>query len=109
MSAREEGAPASQIESRARAARAAAYLTRVPRFDHGSRVPGWDEAVDLEKDPALIPDPEQVEVPEGLRVEIEARMARLPGSALRRAAGAEGRPARSTAGARRRPSSRWPA
>jgi NADH-quinone oxidoreductase subunit E len=78
VSPREEGAPASQIESRARTARAAAYLTRVPRFDHGSRVPGWDEAVDLEKDPALIPDPEQVDVPEGLRAEIEARMRDYP-------------------------------
>ncbi len=78
MSAREEGAPASQIDSRARAARAAASLTRVPRFQHGSRVPGWDEAVDLEKDPALIPDPEQVDVPEGLREEIEARMRDYP-------------------------------
>jgi NADH-quinone oxidoreductase subunit E len=50
----------------------------VPRFEHGSRVPGWDEAVDLEKDPAGVPDPEQVEVPAELRAEIEARMSEYP-------------------------------
>ena len=31
--------------------------TRVPRFGHGSRVPGWDEAADLTKDPEQVPDP----------------------------------------------------
>ena len=51
---------------------------RVRRFEHGSRVPGWDEAVDLEKDPAEIPDPESVEVPAPLREEIEAHMADYP-------------------------------
>jgi NADH-quinone oxidoreductase subunit E len=50
----------------------------VPRFAHGSRVPGWDAAVDLEKDPAEIPDPATTEVPEGLRAEIEAHMALYP-------------------------------
>jgi NADH-quinone oxidoreductase subunit E len=50
----------------------------VPRFDHGSRVPGWDEAVDLEKDPAEIPDPATTEVPAALRAEIEAHMAKYP-------------------------------
>jgi NADH:ubiquinone oxidoreductase subunit E len=39
---------------------------------------GWDEAVDLWKDPALVPDPTAVDVPEGLRKEIEARMALYP-------------------------------
>jgi NADH-quinone oxidoreductase subunit E len=38
--------------------------------------PGWDEAVDLEADPATIPDPAEVEVPERLRAEIE-RLVRL--------------------------------
>jgi NADH-quinone oxidoreductase subunit E len=33
--------------------------------------PGWDEAVDLEADPATIPDPADVEVPDELRAEIE--------------------------------------
>src|SRR4029079_17811120 len=38
--------------------------------------PGWDEAVDLEADPATIPDPAEVEVPDALRAEIE-RLIRL--------------------------------
>jgi NADH-quinone oxidoreductase subunit E len=50
----------------------------VPRFEHGSRVPGWDEAVDLEKDPAEIPDPARTEVPPALREEIEDHMSRYP-------------------------------
>jgi NADH-quinone oxidoreductase subunit F len=50
----------------------------VPRFGHGSRVPGWDEAVDLEKDPATIPDPATTPVPPELRAEIEAHMAKYP-------------------------------
>jgi NADH:ubiquinone oxidoreductase subunit E len=51
---------------------------RVPRFGHGSRVPGWDEAVDLEKPPAGVPDPAVVDVPAELRSEIEAAMAKYP-------------------------------
>jgi NADH-quinone oxidoreductase subunit E len=39
---------------------------------------GWDEAVRLEEDPATIPDPAHVEVPESLRAEIEAHMAKYP-------------------------------
>jgi len=50
----------------------------VPRFGHGSRVPGWDRAADLEKDPALIPDPESTGVSAELRAEIEAHMAHYP-------------------------------
>ena len=50
----------------------------VPRFGHGSRVPGWDRAADLEKDPAEIPDAESTDVPEALRAEIEAHMANYP-------------------------------
>jgi NADH-quinone oxidoreductase subunit E len=50
----------------------------VPRFGHGSRVPGWDQAVDLEKPPATIPDPALTPVPAGLRAEIEAAMASYP-------------------------------
>jgi NADH:ubiquinone oxidoreductase subunit E len=43
------------------------------------RVPlGWDEAVDLDRDPALVPDPAEVEVPAALRASIEAAMARYP-------------------------------
>ncbi|MEO8966785.1 MAG: NAD(P)H-dependent oxidoreductase subunit E [Solirubrobacteraceae bacterium] len=51
---------------------------RVPRFAHGSRVPGWDDAVDLTKPPALIPDPALTPVPQALREEIEAAMAKYP-------------------------------
>ncbi len=50
----------------------------VPRFGHGSRVPGWDEAVDLTKDPAVIPDPATTPVPEDLRNEIQTAMAKYP-------------------------------
>jgi NADH:ubiquinone oxidoreductase subunit E len=50
----------------------------VPRFGHGSRVPGWDDAVDLTKPPATIPDPAVTPVPAELRAEIEAAMARYP-------------------------------
>jgi NADH-quinone oxidoreductase subunit E len=52
--------------------------SQVPRFAHGSRVPGWDENVDLDKPPASYPDPAQVEVPDDLRAEIEGYMARYP-------------------------------
>jgi NADH-quinone oxidoreductase subunit E len=40
--------------------------------------PGWDEAVDLEADPATIPDPAEVDVPDELRVEIERLMGLYP-------------------------------
>ena len=50
----------------------------VPRFDHGSRVPGWDESVDLDKPPATIPDPATTPVPAELRQTIEAAMAKYP-------------------------------
>ena len=49
----------------------------VPRFGHGSRVPGWDEAVDLTKDPAVVPDP-STPVPSELREQIEAAMVKYP-------------------------------
>jgi NADH-quinone oxidoreductase subunit E len=78
VSAREQGAPASQIVAPGGASRGATGVTAVHRFEHGSRVPGWDRAADLEKDPALIPDPEQVPVPDSLRAEIEARMGDYP-------------------------------
>jgi NADH-quinone oxidoreductase subunit E len=50
----------------------------VPRFGHGSRVPGWDEAVDLTKGPALVPDPATTPVPEGLGEAIVQAMAKYP-------------------------------
>ena len=50
----------------------------VPRYAHGSRVPGWDDAVDLTKPPATVPDPALTPVPAELRAAIEAAMARYP-------------------------------
>jgi NADH-quinone oxidoreductase subunit E len=52
--------------------------SRVTRFAHGSRVPGWDEAVDLTKDPAVVPDAATTPVPDHVRAEIEAHMAKYP-------------------------------
>jgi NADH-quinone oxidoreductase subunit E len=53
----------------------------IPRYAHGSRVPGWDTPADLDKDPATIPGvggSPSVEVPDELRAEIEAHMALYP-------------------------------
>ncbi len=52
--------------------------TDIPRYAGGSRVPGWDDAADLSKDPSGIPDPAQVPVPDELRAEIEELMTRYP-------------------------------
>lgn len=40
--------------------------------------PGWDRAVDLDRDPSVIPDPAELEVPAELRSFIEERMAMYP-------------------------------
>src|SRR5947209_20028730 len=53
-------------------------MSVVPRFGHGSRVPGWDEAVDLTKNPATIPDPATTPVPPQLRERIVQAMAKYP-------------------------------
>jgi len=50
----------------------------IPRFRHGSRVPGWDDAVDLTKPPATVPDAATTEVPEELRAAVQAAMAKYP-------------------------------
>lgn len=50
----------------------------VPRFAHGSRVPGWDASADLAKDPAVVPDPATTPVPGELRTEIEGYLTRYP-------------------------------
>ena len=74
MSAREEHPDASEREQVL-----IGLLAPMPapvRFEHGSRVPGWDESVDLEKEPAGVP--EDVDVPAQLRAEIEAHMASYP-------------------------------
>ncbi len=39
---------------------------------------GWDDAVDLEQDPAVVPDLAEVDVPDDLRATIEATMAKYP-------------------------------
>jgi len=52
--------------------------TKVPRFSHGSRVPDWDRAADLTKDPAVVPDPATTPVPPAVREQIEAHMAKYP-------------------------------
>jgi NADH:ubiquinone oxidoreductase subunit E len=39
---------------------------------------GWDEAADLDKPPATIPEPSEAAVPAALRERIEAAMARYP-------------------------------
>jgi NADH:ubiquinone oxidoreductase subunit E len=67
-----------QIERRGEAQRDPQRAQSVRRFGHGSRVPGWDEAVDLTKPPATIPDPATTPVPPELRTEIEAAMAKYP-------------------------------
>jgi NADH-quinone oxidoreductase subunit E len=50
----------------------------VKRFSHGSRVPGWDDPVDLTKEPQEIPDPATTPVPAELRAEIEHHIAKYP-------------------------------
>ncbi len=50
----------------------------IPRYRHGSRVPGWDDAVDLSKAPAVVPDPATTPVPDELRAAVQAAMAKYP-------------------------------
>jgi NADH:ubiquinone oxidoreductase subunit E len=52
--------------------------SQVKRYAHGSRVPGWDDAADLTKDPAVVPDPATTPVPAHVRTAIEALMAKYP-------------------------------
>ncbi len=51
---------------------------QVVRFEKGSRVPGWDDAADLDKDPAGVPDAGSTPVPADLRAQIEAAIAKYP-------------------------------
>jgi NADH:ubiquinone oxidoreductase subunit E len=53
-------------------------VSAVPRYEHGSRVPGWDRPADLDRPPAEIPDPAAVDVPRQLREEIEQQIALYP-------------------------------
>jgi NADH-quinone oxidoreductase subunit E len=52
--------------------------SRVKRYAHGSRVPGWDDPVDLTKDPSVVPDPATTYVPAHVREAIETLMTRYP-------------------------------
>ena len=52
--------------------------SQVKRYAHGSRVPGWDESVDLTKDPAVVPDPATTYVPAHVREAIETLMGKYP-------------------------------
>jgi len=52
--------------------------SKVRRYQHGSRVPGWDDAADLTKAPATVPDPATTPVPAELRTVIEEYMSRYP-------------------------------
>jgi NADH-quinone oxidoreductase subunit E len=49
-----------------------------PHIEHPLAARGWDEAVDLEKDPAVIPDLAETFVPDELRETIEKSMAKYP-------------------------------
>jgi NADH:ubiquinone oxidoreductase subunit E len=49
-----------------------------PHIEHPTAARGWDEAVDLEKDPAVIPDLAETHVPDELKETIEKAMARYP-------------------------------
>jgi NADH-quinone oxidoreductase subunit E len=55
-----------------------ALAARVTRYEHGSRVPGWDDAVDLDRQAATIPELIDVAVSDELRAAIEAAMAKYP-------------------------------
>ncbi len=51
---------------------------QVRRYSHGSRVPDWDRAADLQKAPAVIPDLATTRVSDELREAIEQYMSRYP-------------------------------
>ena len=55
-------------------------MSAVPRLPSDTQAPGWDEADDLQKDPAEVPDPASTPVPAELRTTIEQAMARYPDS-----------------------------
>ena len=80
--------------------------TRVPRFGHGSRVPGWDEAADLAKDPASVPDPATTPVPDVAARRGSRRTWRSTPTSARPPSRRSTRSRTTTAGARRRASSR---
>jgi NADH-quinone oxidoreductase subunit E len=62
-----EGAPAPDQIGRAGAVGAQRDVAR-----------GWDRSADLEKDPGVIPDPADLDIPDELREQVEDYMARYP-------------------------------
>src|SRR3954468_14616911 len=52
--------------------------TRIKRYAHGSRVPGWDDAGCPNQDPAVVPDPATTPVPAHVREAIETLMGKYP-------------------------------
>ncbi len=73
--------PAAVVPDAARSSPPSAWRRhgeQVPRFAHGSRVPGWDDAADLTKPPAVIPDPASTPVPDRLRESVTMAMAKYP-------------------------------
>ena len=53
-------------------------MSALPGPPDAQRASAWDRPADLEKDPALVPAPGSVDVPEELRRQIEEAMARYP-------------------------------
>src|SRR3954447_26445887 len=53
-------------------------MSTLPGPPDAQRASAWDRPADLEKDPALVPEPGSVDVPDELRREIEEAMARYP-------------------------------
>ena len=70
--------PPSRCSTRSSAESTASPMARVQRYPDGSRVPPWDRAVDLTKEPAPVPEPAVTPVPEDLRRTIEAYMSKYP-------------------------------
>jgi NADH:ubiquinone oxidoreductase subunit E len=72
------GAPPAVPESDQPATSAGERHDLPPHIEHPDAARGWDQAVDLEKDPAVVPDLAETYVPDELRQTIEAAMARYP-------------------------------
>jgi NADH-quinone oxidoreductase subunit E len=72
------GAPPAVPESEQPVTSAGERHDLPPHITHPDAAHGWDRAVDLEKDPAVIPDLAETHVPEELRRTIEDAMAKYP-------------------------------
>ena len=85
---------ASQIDSRVEVALRRLRRRRCRRFEHGSRVPGWDEAGRPREGPGADPRPRARRRAGGAARGDRGAHGQLPRPPLGRAAGARGRPAR---------------